>query len=392
MQSGFKIFKIFGIDIRIDWSWLIILGLVTWNLSAVFGQAHPDWDALMRWGIAFVAAILFFASVLAHELAHSLVARATGVPVHNITLFLFGGVSNIQRDPPSPGAEFLIAVVGPITSIVLGVVFFILSGVSMPQVNVENITPGEIVAGLGPLPTLLLWLGPVNVLVGLFNLIPGFPLDGGRILRSIFWGITNNLRKATRWASWVGRGVAYLMIGSGIVMIFGVQIPILGTGFINGLWLIFIGWFLNNAALQSYRRMMIQDVLEGVTVQRMMRRDIPTVNDGIRVDELVHTHIMNSDDYAFPVLEGNNLAGIVTLDDVRKVPREDWPQTTVKSIMTPFEKLTLTSPDEEAAEAFNKLTTSDFRQLPVVSGKELLGLLRRRDIMRWLRLESEAEL
>lgn len=389
MRSGFRIGRIFGIDINIDWSWLFIFLLVTWNLSAVFGQLHSDWGLGLRWGVALIAALLFFASVLAHELAHSLMARAQGVPVRSITLFLFGGVSNIQRHPPSPSAEFLIAIVGPMTSIVLGVLFILISGARSGLLDAAMASPSEAVAQLDPLSTLLLWLGPINIILGIFNLIPGFPLDGGRVLRSILWAITENLRRATRWASWVGQGIAWLMITSGIAMIFGVRIPFFGTGFVNGLWLAFIGWFLNTASAQSYQQVVVQDVLEGVPVGRLMRSNPPTVPPSSSVTSLVQDHIMGTDDHAFPVMDDGHLVGLVTLEDVRKVSRDDWDTTFVREIMTPADQLAATNPEEDADEALSRLRQRDVRQLPVLRDGKLAGLLRRRDIIQWLQLESE---
>ena len=238
-------------------------------------------------GPALVAALLFFGSVLAHELAHSLVARARGIPVRGITLFLFGGVSNIQREPPSAGAEFIMAIVGPLTSVVLGAILLVIGVASAGPLPNAAADPNQFLASLGPLTTLLLWLGTVNIVVGIFNMIPAFPLDGGRVLRSIFWAISNNLRKATRWASWIGQGIAWLMIVAGIAMVFGVQLPVLGTGPISGLWLAFIGWFLNSSASRSYQQVVVQDMLEDVPVRRLMRTNPPTVPPDITIDSLV---------------------------------------------------------------------------------------------------------
>ncbi|MCZ7574012.1 MAG: site-2 protease family protein [Ardenticatenaceae bacterium] len=389
MRSGFRLGRIFGINIYIDWSWFLIFFLVIWNLATVFGQLHPAWGTVLNWGIAVAAAILFFASVLAHELAHSLVARAQGLPVRNITLFLFGGVSNIQREPPSPGAEFLMAVVGPLTSIVLGVLFIWAARVNAGSLLGTAVTnPLRAVARLDPLTTLLLWLGPINIILGIFNLIPGFPLDGGRVLRSILWAATNNLRQATRWASYVGEAIAWLMIIAGIAMVFGVQIPVLGTGIVSGLWLAFIGWFLYNAAVQSYQQVVVQDMLEGVPVSRVMRANVPTVPPNIPISSLVYHYIMGTDERGFPVLEGDQVTGLVTLEDVRKVPREDWDTTTVGQIMTPADQLEMVTPREDAADALSKLMQRDVRQIPVMQNGHLIGMVRRRDIVRWLQLQS----
>jgi Zn-dependent protease/predicted transcriptional regulator len=390
MRSGFGIGRIFGINIRIDWSWLFIFFLVTWNLSAVFAQAHSGWGPTLIWGMAIVAAILFFASVLAHELAHSLVARARGIPVRSITLFLFGGVSDIQREPSSPGVEFVMAIVGPLTSIVLGGLLAWLAGASAGPLRDTMTNPTATIARLSPLTTLLLWLGSINVILGIFNLTPGFPLDGGRVLRSILWAATSNLRRATRWASWTGQAIAWLMIIGGISMAFGAQIPFFGTGLISGLWLAFIGWFLNSASVQSYQQVVVHDILEGVPVERMMRTDPPTCSPDCSVNRLVHEHIMGTDDQTFPVLDDGRLVGIVTLEDVRKVSRHAWDTTTVSEIMTPADQLTVVTSDEDAAEALNKLAQRDVRQLPVLRDGQLVGLLRRRDIIKWLQLHAES--
>lgn len=389
MGKGFGIGKLFGIRIRVDWSWLLIFLLVTWNLSTAFGQFHPDWGTGLRWGVSVVASLLFFGSVLLHELAHSLVARSRGIPVRSITLFLFGGVSNIQQEPRSPGAEFWMAIVGPLTSLVLGAVLVVIAGLTAGPLQTMVSSPGQVVSALGPLTTLLAWLGSINFTLGVFNLIPGFPLDGGRMLRSLLWAATDNLRRATRWASWVGQGIAWLMIVAGIAMVFGVNIPFFGTGVSNGLWLAFIGWFLNSASAQSYQRVVVRDILEGVDVSAMMRDCPPTVSSGISVDELVHEHVMKTDEYGFPVLDDGQLVGIVTLDDVRSRDRKQWEETPVREIMTPVEDLVVVEPDTDAADALEQLTGRDVRQLPVMDDGSLTGCLRRRDIVKWLQLHGE---
>jgi Zn-dependent protease/predicted transcriptional regulator len=389
MKSGFRIGRIFGINIRIDWSWLVIFALITWNLGATFGETHADWSTTLRWGMAVLAALLFFVSVLAHELAHSLVAQARGVSVRSITLHLFGGVSNIQREPDSPQGEFVMAILGPITSLVIGGVLLWIVGLSAGLAGNGSLNIERMLTQMSPLMTIFSWLGSVNVMVGLFNLIPGFPLDGGRVVRSILWAVTDNLRRATRWASWLGQGIAWMMIIAGITMVFGARIPILGTGLGNGLWLSFIGWFLHTASVQSYRQVVIQDILEGVPVERMMRTDPPTCSPDCTVSNLVHEHIMKSDDQSFPVVDNGRFVGLVTLDDVRGVSRDEWETTSVRQIMTPSDQLIEVTLQEDAADALGKLARADVRQLPVVDNGSLAGLLRRRDIVKWLQLESE---
>lgn len=391
MQRGqsFRIGRLFGIDIRIDWTWLIIFALVAYSLGNTLAQLHSEWGATVRWGVALLAALLFFGSVLAHELAHSLVSQARGNPVDSITLFLFGGVSRIREEPDSPQGEFLMAVLGPVTSIVIGLALLFVAGVTgRAMAGVNN--PSEAIAEVGPATFIMLWLGWVNLVLGAFNLIPGFPLDGGRVLRSILWAITGDLRRATRWASWVGQGFGWLMITGGISMVFGATIPFFGSGLSNGLWLAFIGWYLNNASSQSYQRVVVQDILEGAPVKQMMRMNPPTVSPSTSVESLVHEHIMGTEEHAFPVLDDGDLVGMVTLSDVRALEQDAWSSTPVREIMTPYDQCTVLEPDEDAAEAMTKLASCDVRQLPVLEDGGLSGVLRRQDVIQWMRLHSQS--
>lgn len=390
MRSGFKVARIFGINVYVDWSWLLIFLLVTWNLAgAVFPSLHPSWGLDLNVAMGILASLLFFFSILLHELAHSLVARARGLPVRRITLFFFGGVSNIQREPPSPGTEFLMAIVGPLTSIVLGVLFLWLGSGRLPRLTTAPTNPMPFLRGLDPLSTMLVWLGPINIIIGLFNLIPAFPLDGGRVLRSIIWAISRNLRAATRWAAAIGQGFGWLLIIAGIAMAFGATLPVLGTGFINGLWFAFIGWFLINAAAQSYQQVLIEDLLEGVPVTRLMHEPAPAVSPDMPVSTLVYDHIMRGEERAFPVLDGGHLIGMVYAEDVRKVDRRDWDKTRVKDVMVPETDLEELTPRQDAMEAFQKMASREMRQMPVVQNGELVGMLRRSDILRWLKVQSE---
>ncbi len=400
MRKGIRIGKIFGINIRVDWSWLLIFLLVTWNIATSFGNIHSDWSVVLRWTMGVLAALLFFASVLAHELAHSLVAQRQGVEVGSITLFMFGGVSNIQREPESPGNEFWMAILGPLTSFVIGVVLLLIVGVTAGMQSLQTTDPQEILAQFNPLTTIFVWLGSINITLSIFNLIPGFPLDGGRVLRSIFWAITDDLRKATRWASWAGQGIAWMMIVAGISMTFGARIPFFGQGVGSGLWLAFIGWFLSNASSRSYRRLVIQDILEDVPVSRMMREHPPSVAADMSVAALIEEHIMRSDDQGFPVVEdgggeggeGGQLLGLVTLDDVRAAPSDARASTQVREIMTPKDDLVTVTPDDDAGDALMELAQMDVRQLPVLRDQQVVGLVRRRDIVKWLQLHSELNL
>lgn len=390
MRSGFKVGRIFGINIHIDWSWIFIFLLVTWNLAgAVFPSLHPDWDVSTNVLLGIAAALLFFLSILLHELAHSLVAKARGLPVRRITLFFFGGVSNIEREPPSPKTEFLIAVVGPLTSILLGIGFIWLGRQNVPALTTGISDPMQLLRGLDPLSTMLLWLGPINIIIGLFNLIPAFPLDGGRILRSALWASMDDFRRATRWATGIGQGFGWLMILAGIAMVFGADLPVLGTGLANGIWFAFIGWFLINAASQSYQQVLIEDMLEGVPITRLMREPAPAVSPDMPVSTLMYDHVMLGDERAFPVLDGGRLLGVVYVENLRNLERSDWNTTTVKEIMVPEQELDVVTPRDDAMDAFQKLARKEMRQIPVVQNGELIGMLRRRDILRWLQLRSE---
>lgn len=390
MRSGFKIGTIFGISIHVDWSWIFLFLLVTWNLAgAIFPSLHPDWSLGMNIALGLAAALLFFLSILLHELAHSLVAKARGLPVRRITLFFFGGVSNIEREPPSPSTEFFMAIVGPLTSLLLGAGFIWLGSQNIPQLSTAMNNPTQLLRGLDPLSTMLLWLGPINIILGLFNLIPGFPLDGGRVLRSIVWAIMKDFRRATRLATAVGQGFGWLMILAGLAMIFGATIPVLGSGTINGMWLAFIGWFLIHAASQSYQQVVVEDMLEGVPITRLMREPAPAVSPDLPVSALVYDHIMQGDERAFPVVEGDQLLGMVYIENLRELDHSTWDKATVRQVMVPQHELAVVTPREDAMDAFQKLTNREMRLIPVVQNGKLIGMLRRRDILRWLQVRSE---
>ncbi|HUW24115.1 MAG TPA: site-2 protease family protein [Patescibacteria group bacterium] len=391
-RGGIRLGRVFGIEVDIDASWFLIFLLVTFNLAlGVFPALHPGWGAILNWGIGLLASLLFFGSVLAHELAHSLVARRRGLPVDKITLFLFGGVSNIEEEPPSPGTEFLIAFVGPLTSIILGVIFLLL-GVGLARTEgFTGANLGESLGRLGPFSTLLLWLGPINILLGVFNLIPGFPLDGGRLLRSILWAVTDDLKKATQYAAFAGQAFGWLFIAIGVAMALGIEVPFFGSGLIGGLWLVFIGWFLSSLAVQGYQQVVAEDVLGKVSVAEIMRQKFPAVRPDISVEELVNEHIMGSENRAFPVMTDEKLLGLVTLDDIRKIPRNQWQKARVEQIMTPREKLITVTPENKATEALKTLAREDVNQLPVVKDEKLVGLVSRRDIILWLQVRSGRE-
>ena len=381
--------RVFDIEVRIHWSWFVIFTLVTASLAAgAFPAWHPDWSPLLAWTVAISASLLFFYSIFVHELAHCLVARARGLPVQRITLFLFGGVSNLAQDPPSALDEFLITIAGPLTSFLVGgACLFAANWIAGPVLRGAT-SPAEAIASVGPLATLLVWLGPVNLLVAAFNLIPGFPLDGGRILRATIWAATGDVRRATRWAAGAGRAVALAFIALGVAMVFGVRIPFFGMGAFNGLWLVLIGWFLYDAASASEGEQRLRAVLHDVPVARLMRRNVPGVAPDLAVRDLVDQWLLQTDQRAFPVVAGDHLTGIVTLDDVRKVGREHWEHLRVADIMTPESRLEVVEPQVDADVALGKLLRRNIEQLPVLLDGHLEGIVRRADILRWVELHS----
>lgn len=387
-RRGFLLTRLFGIEVRLDWSLAIIFLLVTINLGAgVLPSWHPAWGFAGVWTGAVIASVLLFCSLLAHELSHALVARTQGVPVNTVTLFLFGGVAHLEGEPPSPKAEFLIAAVGPLTSFVIGAV---LTGLGVwlagPQLELMRGASVEetvaLFAGMGPGVTLLLWLGPLNLMLGAFNLVPGFPLDGGRVLRSALWAMTGDLLKSTRWSSYAGQFVGFSLMAWGGLSLFRGNIG-------GGLWLMLIGWFINGAARTSYQQQLLKHSLEAVPVSRLMLTRLDRVWPTLTLDDFVRDHVMADDQTSWPVEQDGVLLGLVSFDDVRKVPREQWPYTQVGQVMTPASQLSTLPPEAGAEKALEELSKREVEQLPVLDHLgHLLGLVRRKDLMRWLTLHA----
>jgi len=387
--GGVRLGSISGIEITADWSLVLIFFLITFSLATgIFPAWHADWGRGISWVTALGAAALFFASVLVHELSHAFVGRANGVEIRRITLFMFGGMAHMENEPPSWRAELGMAIVGPLTSLVLGFAFLWLGGLLSGPLPFDPANPQATLAALGPAASLLFWLGPVNIGLALFNLVPGFPLDGGRVLRALMWGMTGNLRLATRRASQAGQGFAWLLMASGVAAMLGLHLPFFGGGFVNGVWLTFIGWFLNNAAVMSYQQLLIRESLEDVPVSRLMQTRFMRVSPQMRISTLVNEHVMPSGQRAFPVEEEGRLLGMVSLRDLQKCEPSAWERMTVKDIMTPAAALATVGPDQDAVEALAVIGRRDLNQLTVVRDDELVGLLRREDVLKWLSLHA----
>ncbi len=391
VATGLPLGSVHGIEIRADWSLLIIFALITLGLATgIFPEWHPDWSAGLVWTMAVAAAILFFGSVLLHELSHALVGRAKGVRIRRITLFMFGGMAEMEDEPPSWSAELGMAIVGPLTSLALGVLFIWLVPHVGGRLIIDPNNPRRTLSGLGALPTLFVWLGPVNIILGVFNLVPGFPLDGGRVLRAIMWGLSGDLRRATLWASRVGRGFAWLLMSVGFAMVLGLRVPVLGTGFVDGLWLAFVGWFLNNAAFMSYQQLLLRQSLEHLPVRMLMQTSFLRIDPERPVATLLNEHVMGSGQRAFPVERDGELLGMVSLRDLQKCSRDALQGTRVADIMTPAAALVTLSPEQDALQGLQIIGRRYLSQLPVVRNRELLGLLRREDILKWLALHPHA--
>jgi Zn-dependent protease/predicted transcriptional regulator len=380
-SDGLSAGEVSGLRVQIDWSLLIVFALVWFGLgSGLFPAWHPDWTPAKIWLLALAASVLFFVSVLLHELSHALVARAGGITVRRITLFLFGGVTHMESEPPSPKSEFMMAIVGPVTSLVIGL-GALLAGTALAG---EIMQPARDEASFqhamqhaGPAATLLLWLGPINIMLGLFNLVPGFPLDGGRVLRSLLWWTTGDLLKATRWASFGGRAVAWCLMGLGVMSL----LSRMGG---QGLWLILIGWFLNGAARSSYQMLTTKQALHDVSVSELMWTQLVRVAPELTLDRFVQQHLMQSELGTFAVEADGALLGLITLDDVRKVAQSEWPRVRTEDVMTPRGQLATLPPSASADRALDELARRDVNQIPVLDGPNLKGIVRRRDLVRWL--------
>ena len=368
MESSFTIARIRGIPIGVHYTWLLAFALMSWSLAVgYFPDSHPGWPRPQYWLVGSVAAVLLFVSVILHELTHSFVAQARGLKVHSITLFIFGGVSNIASDSEDPQDEFLIAVVGPISSLVIAALCW--AGV--------QVVPGT----TGPANALLGYLAVVNLMLALFNILPGFPLDGGRVLRAILWGTTGSMVRGTRWATYVGQALAFAFIGYGLLQI-------LDRNVLNGFWIGFIGWFLYSAAESTRRQVIAQETFRGITVASVMQANPPMVGPALSVRELADEYVLRRGLRALPVAQDGAVVGLVTLSDVKHLPVEQWDANSVGSIMTRAPLKTI-GPREELRKALDLLVTEDVNQLVVVEDGAVLGLLSRGDVMRFLQARHD---
>jgi len=375
MRSQLKLVRLFGVELGLHYSWIIIAVLIVFSLGNHFHAIHPRWSSGLVWGISIITGVLFFVFLFAHELSHALVAKARGLPIHKITLFALGGMAEIEKEPTRASTEFWMGIVGPITSFVIGVVLLALAYAGGWTWRAEAATPGL---------AILVWLGYINILLAVFNMIPGFPLDGGRVLRAIIWGITKSAERSTRIAARVGQLVGMGFIVYGIFEFFG------GAGF-NGLWLAFIGWFLLNAAGASYLQITASNALRGVNVAQVMSRDCESVEASIPLQDFVDHYLLRTGRRCFVVVDNGQTAGLITPAEVRQVPRDDWNVTSVRAAMRPLERIHAVSPDTPVMTAMEIMAREDVNQLPVVSNGHLEGIVTRAHVLEILQARSELQ-
>ena len=372
MHSQIKLGRIGGIEIGLHYSWFVIAVLIAFSLAAHFHSVRHEWSEVTVWSAAVITAALFFAALLAHELAHSVVAQSRGLKVRAITLFALGGVSQIESEARDAKSEFWIAIVGPLTSFVIGLICTLLARLAGWTPATEAPTPAVAV---------LLWLGYINIALAGFNLIPGYPLDGGRVLRSILWWASGSAQRATRWAARIGQGVAFLFILLGLYRFF------VGANF-GGLWMAFIGWFLLDAARSSYLEAGLTAGLRNRRVGDLMERDCATVEGHISLRDFVDQYLLHTGSRCFVVVQDHHMAGLVTPNEVRNVSRDEWPRTSVQSIMRPLNQLRSVTPDMPVVKALELMTRENISQLPVVSDGKLEGVFSRGRVLRFLQLYS----
>lgn len=369
---GVHLPRIWGIQIIIDYSWFIIFFLVMYTFAeSYFPKTHTQLTTPQYWIMGMVAAILLFVSVLLHELAHSFVAIHQGIQVESIRLFIFGGVAQISSEPASGRNEFLIALAGPACSMVLGFAFLAIYVVTLLW---EMLRAPSVVA---------MSLASANIALALFNLIPGFPLDGGRILRAILWDRWNDLSRATKVVSQIGNYFALFLIVLGVLQF------LVSQNLVYGLWLIFIGLFMKQSSLGSYQTVLLRQALSGVQVRQIMTVNVVSVDWLTSVETLVKDFFYRHQFTAFPAFDRDELVGMVSLSEVKSVPKELWPFKQVRDIMTPIEHIVTLKPADDATEALRRMISEDVGRMPVVDEGRLVGVVSRRDIMNLFRIKSD---
>jgi Zn-dependent protease/predicted transcriptional regulator len=375
VKSQIKLGTVFGVELGLHYSWLVIALLITFSLADQFHTTNRDWSPATVWTTSILTGVLFFACLFAHELSHAVVAKARGIPIHKITLFLLGGVAQIEKEASDAKTEFWMAIVGPFTSGALGAILLALAWLAGWVPRVPPAMPGT---------ALLVWLGYINLGLGAFNMIPGFPLDGGRVLHAFLWWAMDDAERSTRAAAFVGQVIAVLFITFGIFRFFQ------GAG-LGGLWIAFIGWFLLQAASASYMQVRTRTLLRGLRVKDVMSSDCSTIGSSLSLQEFVDQYLLPSGRRCFLVMQDSRLLGLITPYEVRAVPQPEWPQTSVQAAMRPADKIHSVSRDMPAMEALEIMSREDINQLPVMSGWRVEGIVSRAHVLQLLRSRAELE-
>jgi len=365
--AGIQLGSIAGFEISLDYSWFIIFFLILASFTGVvFPPAAPGLDQIDYLVMGLSGALLFFASLLIHELAHAFAARARDVEVEGITLFIFGGMARTTREASSPGDEFFIAVVGPLASFALAALGYIVASAA-----------SSLGLGLGVV-VVAEYLGFLNLILAVFNLLPGFPLDGGRLFRATVWKMTGSFRTATRIAATGGRILGWSLIGLGLFSF------LFAGGYVGGLWLVFIGWFLGHAARTSYQQVLLQEMLRPLTAAEAMSANPETVGPDLPVEGLVHDHFLRKPYSAFPVTEDGVVIGLVTLGQVRNMPKEQWKSKSVHDVMSTLEETVIIGPETPMTTVLERMREADTRRVLVAREWELMGIISATDVTRWL--------
>jgi Zn-dependent protease/CBS domain-containing protein len=376
MQAQIRLGRVFGIEIGLHYSWLIIAVLIATSLAGHFREAHPDWESNVIWTLAIMTALLFFAAIILHELSHAAVARLRGLPVRSITLFALGGVAQIGKEAADAKTEFWMGIAGPITSASIGLVCLAIAWSLGWTFVVEPATP---------LMAMLVWLGYINIGLALFNMIPGFPMDGGRVLRAVIWWITGNANRATRAAAGTGQAIAFGFILFGILRFFG------GAG-IGGLWMAFIGWFLLSAAQATSAQAELTETFRGIRVTDLMARDCTPVDGNTNLQTFVDEFLLRMGRRCFLIVEKGQFVGLVTLNEVKTIPQARWPHTTVYDVMIPLQRLRTVTPETTVIDALEIIGGENIHQLPVVSNGRLEGMISRDQILNHMLTRGELKM
>lgn len=371
--KSFRLFKLLGFEVKIDLSWLVLAVLITWSLAkGVFPAFYDGLSTETYWWMGAFGALGLFLSIILHELAHALVARKYGIPMHGITLFIFGGVAQMTQEPPSAKSEFMMAIAGPIASVLIGLGLYGIAAASQGVIFSR------------PIFGIISYLAFINIILAAFNMVPAFPLDGGRVLRSILWNWKNNLRWATRISSAIGSGFGILLIVLGIF-------AFISGNFVGGLWWFLIGMFLRSASQMSYQQLLLRTSLEGERIERFMERKPMTVSPALPLQDLVENYIYKFQYKMFPVVEQEKLLGCVTTKQIKDIPKEEWEQRTVGEVAKDCSTDNSISPQADAVKALSTMKRTGNSRLMVVENSHLVGIVALKDMLNYLALKVELE-